>query len=113
LLDGEYGGCEVTVSLSLSFIFANTVNQAELLGYVAAACTTFSFVPQLIKISKQGGEDLSYGMLGIYLIGQILWLLYGVVLHSRPVIFANVFSIMLVGGAIVMKGKTAKPVAID
>ena len=81
-------------------VFLHGASQAEFVGYVAAACTTFAFVPQIVKISKQGGEDLSYGMLGTYLVGQFLWLLYGVILHSGPVISANVVSILLVAGAL-------------
>jgi len=89
------------------------VNQAELVGYIAAACTTLSFIPQILKIRKQGGEDLSYGMLGIYLVGLSLWLLYGVILHAAPVIIANLASIILVAGALVMKARIARSIAID
>jgi len=67
-----------------------------------------AFIPQISKIRKQGGEDLSYGMLGMYLIGLILWLLYGMILHAGPVIVANVVSIMLVACATVMKATAAK-----
>ncbi len=81
----------------------------EILGYVAAACTTFAFVPQIAKIKKQGGEDISYWMLGIYLAGLNLWLLYGFILHSAPIIAANILSIMLSVFAIVLKVATAKP----
>jgi len=31
-----------------------------LVGTIAALCTTGAFVPQIVKIRKQGGEDLSY-----------------------------------------------------
>ena len=50
----------------------------EILGAVAGFCTTFAFVPQLIKIQKQGGRDLSYGMLIFYLAGvlKIAWWLW-------------------------------------
>jgi len=89
------------------------VSQVELLGYIAALCTTFSFIPQISKIKKQGGKDLSYGMLGIYLIGLNLWLLYGVILHAAPVIIANVASIMLVAFAIVLKVLADKDRTID
>jgi uncharacterized protein with PQ loop repeat len=32
-------------------------------GTVGGFCTTFAYVPQVMKIWKQGGRDLSYGML--------------------------------------------------
>ncbi|HKE08869.1 MAG TPA: PQ-loop domain-containing transporter [Candidatus Acidoferrum sp.] len=44
----------------------------EILGAVAGFCTTFAFVPQLVKIHRQGGRDLSYGMLAFYLTGVLL-----------------------------------------
>jgi MtN3 and saliva related transmembrane protein len=84
-----------------------------ILGYVAACCTTLSFVPQISKIKRQGGKDLSYTMLGIYLAGLILWLLYGIILRAAPIIVANVASIILVGYAIAMKATFSKPPAID
>jgi len=40
----------------------------ENIGFAAATCTTLSFVPQLTKIRSQGGRDLSYGMLVVYLL---------------------------------------------
>lgn len=79
------------------------------IGFVAAACTTFSFIPQLTKIRKQGGRDLSYAMLSVYLGGVILWLVYGILLHATAVIVANAVSILLVATAIVMKAIIASP----
>ena len=80
-----------------------TTNWTESIGFVAAACTTFAFVPQLLKIRKQGGRDLSYPMLTIYLAGLFLWLAYGLRLHSPSIIFANAVSIVLVVAALAMK----------
>ena len=87
--------------------------QIRLLGYIAACCTTFSFLPQISKIRKQGGKDLSWGMLGIYFVGLNLWLVYGFILRAAPIIVANVASILLVGFAIFMKAKFSGPPAID
>jgi len=75
----------------------------ELLGAVAGCCTTFAFVPQLIKIQKQGGRDLSYGMLAFYLMGVLLWLVYGVFLHSPSVVLTNTATSLLIVAAIAMK----------
>jgi 5'(3')-deoxyribonucleotidase/uncharacterized protein with PQ loop repeat len=73
------------------------------LGTLAALCTTGAFVPQIWKIHKQGGEDLSYGMLGVYLVGVLLWLAYGAKLGAQAVIWANTTAAILVLIAIVMK----------
>ena len=48
------------------------------IGTVAAICTTGAFIPQIVKLRKQGGKDLSYSMLFLYLTGVLLWLVYGV-----------------------------------
>jgi MtN3 and saliva related transmembrane protein len=78
----------------------------ELLGYIggiAAVCTTGAFVPQILKIRRQGGGDLSYPMLFLYLTGILLWLAYGLILHAAAIIWANAATAFLVGIAIVLK----------
>jgi MtN3 and saliva related transmembrane protein len=75
----------------------------EILGAIAGFCTTFAFIPQLIKIQKQGGRDLSYGMLIFYLTGVLLWLAYGIFLHAPSVILANSATSFLIVLAISLK----------
>jgi MtN3 and saliva related transmembrane protein len=75
----------------------------EFLGAVAGFCTTFAFIPQLIKIQKQGGRDLSYSMLIFYLTGVLLWLAYGIFLHAPSVILANSATSFLIVVAIILK----------
>jgi MtN3 and saliva related transmembrane protein len=79
-----------------------------LVGTVGGFCTTFAYVPQMIKIWKQGGRDLSYGMLGLYLFGVLLWLIYGLLLHAQAVILANFATAILIGMATILKAWTAK-----
>jgi MtN3 and saliva related transmembrane protein len=72
-------------------------------GIVAAVCTTLSFVPQIVKIRRQGARDLSYGMLLLYLLGLGLWLIYGIRIGAAEVIGANVVAGSLVAFALVLK----------
>ena len=86
---------------------------ANYVGSAAAVCTTIAFVPQILKIRRQGGQDLSYPMLILYLAGILLWLAYGLLLHAAAVIWANVATSLLVAVALVLKathpaGKRAK-----
>ena len=86
---------------------------ANYVGSAAAVCTTIAFVPQILKIRRQGGQDLSYPMLILYLAGILLWLVYGLLLHAAAVIWANVATSLLVAVALVLKathpaGKRAK-----
>jgi MtN3 and saliva related transmembrane protein len=78
------------------------------IGGAAALCTTLSFVPQLVKIRQQGGRDLSYGMLLLYLFGLALWLVYGIRIEAAEVIAANICGGALVLAAIVMKRRSAQ-----
>lgn len=73
------------------------------IGTIAAICTTGAFVPQILKIRKQGGDDLSYAMLGVYFAGVSLWLAYGLMIQAAAVIWANAASVLLVAIAIVLK----------
>jgi 5'(3')-deoxyribonucleotidase/uncharacterized protein with PQ loop repeat len=90
------------------------------IGTAAAVSTTAAFLPQLIKVKRQGGADLSAGMLVMYIAGQGLWLTYGLLIHAGAVIGANIASIVLVGAVAVLKyrgGADAVPrrarIAID
>ena len=73
------------------------------IGTVAAFCTTVAFVPQIVKLRKQGGEDLSYQMLFLYLTGVLLWLVYGIRVHAVAVIWANALACLMVLISIILK----------
>lgn len=78
----------------------------EIVSYVgtfAAVCTTTAFIPQILKIRRQGGGDLSYPMLLLYLTGILLWLAYGLILHAAAIIWANATTALLVAIALALK----------
>jgi MtN3 and saliva related transmembrane protein len=75
----------------------------DYVGTIAAICTTGAFIPQILKIRRQGGEDLSFLMLFTYLAGVLLWLMYGLMLHAAAVIWANAATAFLVAVALVLK----------
>lgn len=80
------------------------MNPAETIGTAAAVCTTVAFIPQISKIvRKKSGEDLSYGMLFVYLTGVLLWLVYGLLLRAQAIIWANLVTSLLVAVAIGLK----------
>jgi MtN3 and saliva related transmembrane protein len=75
-----------------------------ILGFIAGALTTVSFVPQLHKAwSTRRSDDLSWGMLLVFATGVSLWLIYGVLLHAAPVIVANAVTLALVLAIIGLK----------
>jgi 5'(3')-deoxyribonucleotidase/uncharacterized protein with PQ loop repeat len=81
---------------------------SALIGTAAALSTTLSFLPQLVKVRRQGGRDLSWSMLSMYLGGQFLWLAYGLLNRAGAVIAANAASIILVSAVVVMKLATER-----
>jgi MtN3 and saliva related transmembrane protein len=78
------------------------------LGAAAGTCTTLAFVPQVVKIWKQGGRDLSYAMLALYLAGVLLWLAYGLLLHASAIIVANCATAVLILAATFLKAWTER-----
>ena len=84
------------------------IDQNEIIGLIAAVCTTFAFIPQVIKVWKtKNTKDLSLRMYSIMFIGIILWLVYGIRINSLSIILANVVTATLVGTILVyiIKGK--------
>ena len=73
------------------------------IGSAAAVFTTTAFIPQILKIRRQGGRDLSYPMLFVYLTGTLLWLAYGLMLHAAAIIWANAATSFLVIVALALK----------
>ncbi|WP_321322085.1 SemiSWEET transporter [Labilibaculum sp.] len=68
----------------------------SILGFAAAFCTTVSFVPQAIRIIKtKHTKDISLAMYSLFNIGILLWLLYGIVIVSWPMILANAVTLLL------------------
>lgn len=68
----------------------------DALGYTAAVFATGSFVPQVIKTWRtRSAEDLSYLMLVTHIIGMLLWLVYGLMIHATPIVAANTIAVLL------------------
>lgn len=66
------------------------------LGYFAAFCTTIAFIPQAVKVYKtKHTKDISLGMFSLLNLGFILWLWYGLLIQSYPIIIANAFTIVI------------------
>ena len=76
----------------------------QAIGLTAAACTTFSFLPQAIKTWRtHSAKDLSLGMFLIFVIGVALWLAYGLWLNDLPIILANLVTLVLAGSILLFK----------
>jgi MtN3 and saliva related transmembrane protein len=72
-----------------------------IIGLIAAAFTTVSLSPQLLKIWRtKSTRDISTGMFILYCGGVLLWFVYGVYLTNLPIIIAN--GVGLIQGAVIL-----------
>ncbi len=76
---------------------------AAILGTVAAILSTVAFVPQIMKIWRTGGKDVSFFMLSLYVMGVMLWLCYGLAIGATALSLANAVSIVFAGTCLVLK----------
>jgi MtN3 and saliva related transmembrane protein len=75
-------------------------------GYLAAFCTTASFLPQVIKVFKtKHTKDISLGMFLLMTAGVSFWLVYGLLISSPPIIMANTVTVVLSFYILFMKVK--------
>ncbi len=74
-----------------------SINSVTLIGLLAAALTTTSFIPQVIKSWRmKETKDISLWMFLILGTGIFLWMVYGLLIQDLPVILANSISFVLV-----------------
>ena len=76
----------------------------DLVGYAAATLTTLAFIPQTLHSWRTRDlSGVSLGMYSLFTLGVALWLLYGVVLDSWPIIIANTITLALAGTVLFLK----------
>ena len=71
------------------------MDKIQLIGLAAAACTTFSLLPQIIKILRtKDTSGISLVMYSMFTSGILLWLIYGILRNDIPVIAANAVTVI-------------------
>lgn len=79
----------------------------EWIGSIAAFCTTIAFLPQVFLIWKtKKTEGISLAMYLIFSSGLALWIVYGVMCGSYPLICANTITLALALIVIALKLKS-------
>ncbi len=80
------------------------MNTIDWLGSIAAALTTASFIPQVWQVWRtRHTKDISLGMYILFTCGVAMWLAYGILLNSWPIIIANSITVCLAGAVLWMK----------
>jgi MtN3 and saliva related transmembrane protein len=77
---------------------------AELVGTVAGLCSTSSFIPQVLK-AWRGGDTaaISKRMYVVTVSAFSLWVVYGLMIASVPLVAFNIASLLLSGSILVLK----------
>lgn len=81
-----------------------TTDEINLIGYIAAACTTLCWLPQAVRVVRtRDTRAISLWMQGLLCIGIGLWLTYGLLIKSLPVVVSNLVTLPLVLVIVAMK----------
>lgn len=76
----------------------------DLIGYLAAGLTTLSFLPQALHTFRtRDVSGISLGMYTLFTTGVALWVAYGALMASGPLLAANVVTLSLAVAILVMK----------
>ena len=75
-----------------------------ILGFAAGALTTLALLPQAIKSWKtKSTKDISFAWIIVLIVGVALWLIYGILIDSLPIMVANIFTLILSSIILILK----------
>lgn len=82
------------------------MNTTDFIGYSAALLTTVAFVPQALhSLKTRDLSGISLPMYGLFSLGVLGWLIYGLMIDSKPVIIANSITLILACTVLYLKIK--------
>jgi MtN3 and saliva related transmembrane protein len=91
-----FSGCQELVPRDTQSLFVPTLSRSEIFGFLAGFGTTFAALPDLLTMLKRrSGANMSPRMAAIMGAFQILWVYYGLLIASRPVIVWNVIAVLI------------------
>jgi uncharacterized protein with PQ loop repeat len=89
-------GCAGLEIHDTSSLLLPRFTRSEVLGFVAGFGTTFAAVPDLVKMfRRRSSQGMNPTMAGIMCVFQIVWVYYGLLILSRPVIAWNIVAVLI------------------
>src|ERR1700761_8244854 len=89
-------GCQDQIPHDTQSLLDPNIKRSEVLGLVAGFGTTFAALPDLIAMfRRRSSAGMNPRMAAIMGIFQILWVYYGLLILSRPVIAWNVIAVLI------------------
>jgi uncharacterized protein with PQ loop repeat len=87
-------GCEGLL-VDRQSLLVPQLTRSELLGLVAGFGTTFAALPDLIAmLRRRSTAGMNPKMAAIMAVFQVLWIWYGLVIGSRPVVLWNMIAVV-------------------
>lgn len=81
----------------------------DIIGYVAGILMSSTMLPQIIKSLKtKSVKDISLWMLIILIIGSFLWMIYGILINSLPIIIMDIVAVFINSAQLLIKIKYEK-----
>jgi uncharacterized protein with PQ loop repeat len=88
-------GCEDLVPRDTASLFVPRLKRSEIFGFLAGMGTTFAGLPDLLAMfRRRSSRGMNPRMAAILAVFQVLWIYYGLLIASRPVIVWNVIAVL-------------------
>ncbi len=89
-------GCQDLAPVDARSLLFPGLHRSEVFGFLAGFGTTFAALPDLIAmLRRRSSSGMNPRMAAIMGAFQILWIYYGLLIGSRPVILWNVFAVLV------------------
>ncbi len=89
-------GCQGLIPRDTSSLLVPRFLRSEVIGFVAGLGTTFAAVPDLLAMfRRRSSAGMNPRMAAIMGVFQILWVYYGLLILSRPVIAWNIIAVLI------------------
>lgn len=89
-------GCEYLAVRDAESLLIPRFHRSEIVGFVAGLGTTFAAFPDLLRMikarSSRGVNPTMAGIMGLF---QLVWIYYGLLIVSRPVVVWNLIGVVI------------------
>ncbi len=86
--------CDDLVPRDTASLLKPTLQRSEIVGFFAGLGTTFAGLPDLLAmLRRRSTAGMNPRMAAILCVFQVLWVYYGLLIASRPVIVWNVIAV--------------------
>jgi MtN3 and saliva related transmembrane protein len=88
--------CDDLVPRDTASLLAPHLQRSEIIGFLAGLGTTFAAVPDLLAmLRRRSTAGMNPRMAAIMCVFQFVWIYYGVLIASRPVIVWNLIAVCI------------------